>query len=155
VALDNNYVTWNNFGNDSWPADYLTPTSPELTPETYLGSRRADSYAGAAGTGTHTFSYPPSIPGNDFALSGRWSIGAEALTARKNAAVKLNFLAADVYLDVGGTGTITATADGKTATYKVSGAPDTYALVHRKTQERATLQVTLSSGLNAYSFTFG
>ena len=23
VALDNNYTTWNNYGNDSWPADYL------------------------------------------------------------------------------------------------------------------------------------
>ena len=23
VALDDNYTTWNNYGNDSWPADYL------------------------------------------------------------------------------------------------------------------------------------
>ena len=23
VALDNDYTTWNNFGNDSWPAEYL------------------------------------------------------------------------------------------------------------------------------------
>jgi len=201
VALDNNYTTWNNFGNDSWPADYLidstgqvrhvvigegdypgteslirqlitaanpavklppatqvadtTPASPDLTPETYLGSARASSYAGAGGSGTHTFRYPSSVPADEWALSGTWSVGSEALTARKNAAVKLNFVAADVYLDVGGTGTITVTVDGKTTTYKVSGAPDIYTLVDQKAQESATLQVTLSAGLNAYSFTFG
>ena len=27
VALDNGYATWNNYGNDSWPADYLIDAS--------------------------------------------------------------------------------------------------------------------------------
>ncbi|HEY3867680.1 MAG TPA: redoxin domain-containing protein [Actinocrinis sp.] len=27
VALDDDYTTWNNFGNDSWPADYLIDSS--------------------------------------------------------------------------------------------------------------------------------
>ena len=35
------------------------------------------------------------------------------------------------------------------------GCPDIYTLVGRKTAENATLTVTLSPGLNAYSFTFG
>jgi cytochrome c biogenesis protein CcdA/thiol-disulfide isomerase/thioredoxin len=201
VALDNKYTTWNNFGNDSWPADYLidsngvvrhvsigegnypmtetlirqllsaahpnlrlpvatevpdaTPASTDLTPETYLGSERANSYAGAGGSGNHAFSFPSSIPDNEWALSGNWSVGSEALTSRKDAAIKLNFVADDVYLDVGGTGTITATVDGKTTTYKVSGAPDIYTLVHRNSPEHATIQVRLSPGLSAYSFTFG
>jgi hypothetical protein len=30
VALDNNYTTWNNFGNDSWPAEYLVDASGEV-----------------------------------------------------------------------------------------------------------------------------
>ena len=201
VALDNNYTTWDNFGNDSWPADYLidstgevrhvaigegdysaieslirqllgaarpgstlppptqvantTPTLTDMTPETYLGSAREDSYAGASASGTSALSFPKSIPANAFALSGRWSIGSEALTAGKNAAIELNFLADDVYLDVGGTGTITATVNGKSATYRVSGAPDIYTLVHRGSPEQAVLKVTLSAGLSAYSFTFG
>jgi cytochrome c biogenesis protein CcdA/thiol-disulfide isomerase/thioredoxin len=201
VALDDSYKTWDNYGNDSWPADYLidstgtvrhvsigegnypqnealirqlltaarpglhlpaatqladtTPASADQTPETYLGSARADTYAGQGGSGTQAFSFPATIPASEWALAGTWSIGSENLTAGKNAALKLNFTAADVYLDVGGTGTVTATVNGKTTTYKVSGAPDIYTLVSRAQQESATIEVTLSPGLNAYSFTFG
>jgi cytochrome c biogenesis protein CcdA/thiol-disulfide isomerase/thioredoxin len=201
VALDNKYTTWNNYGNDSWPADYLidstgvvrhvsigegdyaqteslirqllsaahpnvvlpratqvadtTPAAPDLTPETYLGSERASTYSGATGSGDRPFSFPASIPPDGWALSGTWTIGSQDLTAGKNAAIKLNFIASDVYLDVGGTGTITATVDGKTTTYRVSGAPDIYTLVHGSSQTHATIQVKLSAGLNAYSFTFG
>jgi thiol-disulfide isomerase/thioredoxin len=201
VALDDNYKTWNNYGNQSWPADYLidstgtvrhvsigegdypqnealirqlltaarpglhlpkvtqvadtTPDSPGQTPETYLGSARASTYAGPGGSGTQAFSFPAAIPPSEWALAGTWSIGSEDLTAGKNAALKLNFTAADVYLDVGGTGTVTATVNGKTTTYRVAGAPDIYPLVSGADQESATIEVTLSPGLNAYSFTFG
>jgi cytochrome c biogenesis protein CcdA/thiol-disulfide isomerase/thioredoxin len=202
IALDNGYTTWDNYGNDSWPAEYLidasgvvrsvaigegdydgteslirrlltaanpkvtlrpathvadtTPSAP-LTPEMYLGSERADYYAGDSplGSGTKTFAAPSSVPDDGFALGGTWSIGKESLTARSNAAIALNYDAHDVYLDVGGTGTLTVTAGGKTTTYKVSGAPNIYTLVHDGTQERATLRVTLSPGLKAYSFTYG
>ncbi len=133
----------------------LTPTSTSQTPETYLGSERADSYAGASASGTSGLSFPATIPANEWALAGTWTVGAQDLTAGKNAAVRLNFTAADVYLDVGGTGTITATVNGATKTYRVSGAPDIYTLVSRDAQESATMTVTLSPGLSAYSFTFG
>jgi cytochrome c biogenesis protein CcdA/thiol-disulfide isomerase/thioredoxin len=132
-----------------------TPTSPDQTPETYLGSERADSYAGGNGSGTQAFSFPATIPPSEWALKGTWTIGAQDLTAGRDADLKLNFTAADVYLDAGGTGTITATVNGKTKTYKVSGAPDIYTLVSGPDQESATIEVTLSPGLNAYSFTFG
>jgi cytochrome c biogenesis protein CcdA/thiol-disulfide isomerase/thioredoxin len=201
VALDNNYTTWNNYSNDSWPADYLidstgqvrhvtigegdypateslirqlltaahpaaklpaatqvpdtTPTSADQTPETYLGSARASNYAGGSGGGSTAFRYPASLPANEWALSGTWTVGSEDLTSGRDAAIELNFTAADVYLDIGGTGTITATVNGKTTAYRVSGAPDIYTLVGQKTAESATLTVTLSPGLNAYSFTFG
>ena len=57
--------------------------------------------------------------------------------------------------NIGGTGTLTATVNGKTTSYKVSGAPDIYTLVSQKSPGSGTLKVTLSPGLNAYSFTFG
>ena len=60
-----------------------------------------------------------------------------------------------MYLDVGGTGTLTATVNGKTTSYKVSGAPDIYTLVSQEHRAVGTLKVTLSPGLSAYSFTFG
>ncbi len=205
VALDNDYKTWNSFGNQSWPAEYLidskgvvrhvgigegdyggtealirqllsaadpdvmlpaatdvpdtTPTSAEQTPESYLGSERAGNYAGSTPLkpGTATFAYPASVPGDAFALTGTWTVADESLTSKAKAGIVLSFDADDVYLDVGGTGTITATVDGKTTSYRVSGAPDIYTLVDRKAtaggQDRLT--VTLSPGLSAYSFTFG
>jgi cytochrome c biogenesis protein CcdA/thiol-disulfide isomerase/thioredoxin len=201
VALDNNYKTWDNYSNQSWPADYLidstgvvrnvsigegdytsteslirqlltaahpsaklpaatqvpnlTPTSTDQTPETYLGSERASTYGGGSGDGSKPFQFPASLPANEWALSGTWKVASEDLTSGANAAIELNFNAGQVYLDVGGTGTITATLNGKTTSYRVSGAPDIYTLVNASQQESGTLKVQLSPGLNAYSFTFG
>jgi cytochrome c biogenesis protein CcdA/thiol-disulfide isomerase/thioredoxin len=202
VALDNGYKTWNNYSNNSWPADYLvdangivrdvtigegdysgteslirqlltaispavalpaptkvadqTPTSQQ-TPETYLGAERAQTYAGSSqlAPGIRTFAAATPPPDDEFALSGTWSVGAEALTAKKDASITLNYLSRNIYLDVGGTGTIAATVDGRTTSYPVTGAPDIYQLLHRSRSERGILKVALSPGLSAYSFTFG
>jgi len=205
VALDNNYTTWNDFGNDSWPAEYLVDASGEVrhvaigegdystteslirqlltaahpgvklpagtdipdttpdnvaqTPETYLGTDRVDSFAGnesgAYAAGTDTYSYPASIAQDYFGLTGTWTIADQDITSGANAGIKLNFDADDVYLDVGGTGTITATYNGKTTTYNVSGAPDIYTVVSGSSVQTGTVTIKLSSGLSAYSFTFG
>jgi cytochrome c biogenesis protein CcdA/thiol-disulfide isomerase/thioredoxin len=203
VALDNDYTTWDNYSNESWPADYLidstgvvryasigegeyskaegfirqllsaakpgialptatevtdkTPTEPQ-SPETYLGTKREDSYAGdsPSGTGTTaTYHYPASVPANGFALTGVWTVSDEALTSGKGAGLRLHFQAREVYLDVGGTGTVTATVNGKASTYKVSGAPNIYTVAHSTDTVNTTLDLTLSPGLSAYSFTFG
>jgi cytochrome c biogenesis protein CcdA/thiol-disulfide isomerase/thioredoxin len=133
-----------------------TPTSTDQTPESYLGSQRADNYGGAtSASGTQPFRFPAHLGDNEWALSGTWTVGGEDLTSGRNAAIELNFTAADVYLDVGGTGTITATVNGKTTSYRVSGAPDIYTVAGLAKQQSSTLKVTLSPGLNAYSFTFG
>ena len=205
VALDNNYTTWNNFSNDSWPAEYLvdasgevrhvaigegdystteslirqlltaahpgvklpagtdvpdtTPDNMEQTPETYLGTDRVDSFAGnesgVYAAGTHTYSYPASIAHDYFGLTGTWTTADQDITSGANAGIELNFDADDVYLDVGGTGTITATYNGKTTTYNVSGAPDIYTVVSGDSVQSGTVTIKLSSGLSAYSFTFG
>ncbi|WP_433040284.1 cytochrome c biogenesis protein CcdA [Dactylosporangium sp. CS-033363] len=134
-----------------------TPSNPEQTAETYLGSARANNYAGdrPLAPDTGTFTAPPSLPRDSFALSGVWTVTAESLTAGAGAVIELNFDAADVYLDAGGTGTITATADGATTTLQVSGAPNIITVAHRDQPGRGTLRLTLTPGLNAYSFTFG
>jgi hypothetical protein len=69
--------------------------------------------------------------------------------------ITLNYTANDVYLDVGGTGTVTVTGQGQTRTYTVSGAPNIYTIVHTKGLDSGTLKAALSPGLSAYSFTFG
>jgi cytochrome c biogenesis protein CcdA/thiol-disulfide isomerase/thioredoxin len=134
-----------------------TPTSPDQTPETYLGAERASTFDGSPQLplGTHAFTAAPSVPLDEFGLSGTWTVRPQELTARENAGIQLNFVADHVYLDVSGTGTITATVGGKTTTYKVSGAPDIYPVVSEPSLVHGLLKVKLSAGLQAYSFTFG
>jgi cytochrome c biogenesis protein CcdA/thiol-disulfide isomerase/thioredoxin len=133
-----------------------TPGDDDQSPETYLGSDRAQFGAdGPLDNGTRT--YPPAappVPGS-FALSGTWTVGGEAITSGRQASIELNFSADDVYLDVGGTGTITARFGGTTKTFHVSGAPDIYPVVSGSSPRQGVLTVTLSPGLSAYSFTFG
>jgi cytochrome c biogenesis protein CcdA/thiol-disulfide isomerase/thioredoxin len=207
VALDNNYSTWNNFDNDSWPADYLidsnghvrhaaigegdysgletlirqllsaanptktlppatdvpdqTPQNPDQTPETYLDSARSDSNAnnpsdGTLKKGTHTYTYPASIPQNTYGLTGTWTVGTQTLTPDgAGDAIKLKYDAQYVYLDVGGTGTVTSTVNGTTTTFKIGGAPNIYPVVSLKQDASGTVTITLTPGLQAYSFTFG
>ncbi len=205
VALDDRYDTWNDFDNDSWPAEYLidsdgtvrhvaigegdygqtealirqllvaahpsltlpaatdvpdrTPEDPDQTAETYLGAERVDSFAGSVGgtlaEGTRTFRYPAQLPTDEFALDGTWTVGDQALTAGPGAGIELAYDAGDVYLDVGGTGTVMATVDGRTTRYAVSGAPDIYTLVSTPHPNTDSVRITLSPGLSAYSFTFG
>jgi thiol-disulfide isomerase/thioredoxin len=136
-----------------------TPQNPNQTPESYLGSERADNFDGSSSgtlsTGTKTFSYPSNLDPDSFALTGTWTAAAQSLTAGTGAGIKLNFDADAVYLDVGGTGTLTATVNGKTTTFQVSGAPNIYTVVDLKTAARGTVTIGVSPGLNAYSFTFG
>jgi cytochrome c biogenesis protein CcdA/thiol-disulfide isomerase/thioredoxin len=133
-----------------------TPTDPNQTPETYLGSARSDAFAGGQlADGTGSYEFPPSLGGNQFALAGTWSESSEELTAGAGARIELHYTASDVYLDTGGTGTITAVVDGVTSHYSVSGPPDIYTLVHGTTVHDQTITVSLTPGLRLYSFTFG
>ncbi|WP_351236145.1 cytochrome c biogenesis protein CcdA [Streptomyces sp. NPDC002133] len=132
-----------------------TPTNWNQTPEIYLGAERADAANGPLAEGTGDFGYPSALEPGEFALHGTWNVGAEALTSKRNAGIKLNFSASDVYLNVGGTGTATATLDGKTSTHTVSGAPNIYRVVSGGAPRQGVLTLTLSPGLSAYSVTFG
>lgn len=69
--------------------------------------------------------------------------------------MSLAFHASDVYLDVGGTGTLTVSSGGKTKVIRVSGAPDIYTVATEKAAQDGTVTIRLSPGLQAYSFTFG
>lgn len=134
-----------------------TPTDPNQTPETYLGTKRAQNYVGSPtlANGTTTFSTPSDLTANSFALGGRWKAGDEDLTSAEGATISLRYTASKVYLDLGGSGTITATSGGKTTTLRVSGAPNIYTVVDGSRIGSGVVKVTLSPGLSAYSFTFG
>ncbi|MEU4099023.1 cytochrome c biogenesis protein DipZ [Streptomyces sp. NPDC026673] len=133
-----------------------TPTDRNQTPEIPLGAGRSAAVVnGPLAVGTGTFHYPEAVLPGQAALTGTWDAGEEALTSGSDAGIKLNFFARDVYLDVGGKGTVTATVDGKTSTFAVSGAPDIRRVVSGNSSRLGDLTLTLSPGLTAYSFTFG
>jgi hypothetical protein len=134
-----------------------TPTETQ-TPETYLGYQYAPLHnAGTnpAQDAAQTMKLPATVPNDTFALGGTWTSKAEDLTAGQGAQLKLNFQAKDVYLVLGGTGTVNVAVNGRpTKTVSVKGVPALYTLVSGASQ-RATLTLTMSPGVQAYDFTFG
>ncbi|HET9972126.1 MAG TPA: cytochrome c biogenesis protein CcdA [Streptosporangiaceae bacterium] len=132
-----------------------TPADPAQTPETYLGAERQQGYHGSRPYATGRFVPPTTLPANSFTLSGAWTIGQEAITAGQGARITLSFHAADVYLDVGGTGTLTVSSGGTSKVIRVSGAPDIYTVATEHPAQSGTATIRLSPGLAAYSFTFG
>lgn len=134
-----------------------TPQDPEQSPETYLGAERQQYYSGAGdyGDGRHDFTLSGTPASNSFALGGAWTIADESITAGTGAQLRLSYHASEVYLDIGGTGTLTVTSGGTTRTISVSGAPDIYPVASSASAQAGTVTIGLSAGLAAYSFTFG
>ncbi|OBG71054.1 MULTISPECIES: cytochrome c biogenesis protein DipZ [unclassified Mycobacterium] len=135
-------------------------TTPQtrLTPETYLGVERAANYGGTGDykAGTAAFDYPASLPGDKFALHGRWKLDDQGATADSDdAAIRLNYTAKDVYAVVGGTGTLTVTRDGQTTTTPIGGAPTLHHIVADAGAHGDQLDMRVSPGLQVFSFTFG
>ena len=132
-----------------------TPEDSAQTPETYLGAERQQGYHGSAPYATGQFAAPATLPADSFALAGAWTIGQESITAGQGAGITLAFHASKVYLDVGGTGTLTVSAGGTSKVIRVSGAPDIYTVATKQPAGDGTVTIRLSPGLQAYSFTFG
>ena len=134
-----------------------TPTSA-LTPETYLGVGSATNYGGAGEyrQGAARFDYPAGLAEDTFALHGPWTLGGQSITAAgDDAAIALSFHARDVYLVVGGTGTLTVSRDGRTTRIPVGGPPNMRQVVSGSAVGPGRVEIALSRGLQAYSFTYG
>ena len=77
----------------------IVPSS-QATPETYLGTERAQGWIDPPKTGTHDYGAPPTgtLSLNDFAFSGTWKIAAQPATALADAGIDVDFQAKNVYL---------------------------------------------------------
>ena len=85
----------------------LTPTE-QITPESYIGYKYPQNLAGQTVEEDQMTAYqaPASVPVNEHAYSGQWTVGSESATAGQDAKILLNFEAEKVYLVMGGVGTI-------------------------------------------------
>jgi hypothetical protein len=134
-----------------------TPTTP-TTPETYFSVGKVVNYAGQGvyDQGEATFALPAQLGDDSFALNGRWALDYQGATAVDDgAAIALNYHARNVYLVVGGNGNVTVTRDGKTSVIPVSGPPNMRQLIADDGDGAGHVDVSLSKGLQAFSFTYG
>ena len=152
-------------------ADFATVRSPE----TYVGSRRAESFASPGGfkSGTVNYALPASFKLNEWGLSGRWAVEPQrAVLAEPNGRIAFRFHARDLHLVLG-------SASGKPVRFRVlidGKAPGKdhgmdidevgngsvtgqrlYQLVRQKggSKERLFTIEFLDPGAEAYAFTFG
>ena len=89
-------------------------------------------------------------------MSGTWDEQSEEATAGAKAELAINFLAEDVYLVIGGSGTMQVAINGRpTQTITVTGVPGLYTLFHAASDTAATMTLKVSPGVQVYDFTFG
>jgi cytochrome c biogenesis protein CcdA/thiol-disulfide isomerase/thioredoxin len=216
VVQDNDMGTWNAYGNEYWPADYLIDSTGKIryatfgegdydktetairallaeagsevggmshptgvvvpsevaTPETYLGTERAEGWLQAPRAGAHNYGPPAtgSLALNEFAFSGTWNIGGQPAEAVSNAGIDLEFQAKDVYLVLSSAGErprpVQVLLDGHPIPASKAGADvhdgvatvrgqRLYTLVSLTHDERHRLSLRFAPGVTGYAFTFG
>ncbi len=131
----------------------------QTTPESYLGYKYNEPNLASESVipdVMSAYTAPSSLPQDEYAFGGLWNIGSEAATAGANATLSLAFQAQNVYLVIGGAGTIHVSLDGRPSrTIVVAGEPKLYHLVGPGSYQQGTVTLDVPAGVQAYDFTFG
>ena len=158
-------------GGKGHPTGVIVP-SEEATPETYLGTARAQGWTNGPKPGLHDYGPPPTgeLPVNDFAYSGSWNISSQPAVAVAGAGLDLEFEAKDVYLVLSSPGErplpVKVLLDGRPIAAADAGADvhdgvvsvrrqRLYALVSLRHDESHRLALRFAPGVTGYAFTFG
>jgi thiol-disulfide isomerase/thioredoxin len=146
-------------GTNGTHARPVADTTPKelMTPESYLGYERLSNYEGRNPVPDKfaTYSFPSELSDSTLAYAGSWKVGGQAITAGKDARLRLRFQARDVYIVMGGRGTVRALIDGKPAGTIRVDAQRLYTVRASQHSTNALLELRFSPGVQAYSFTFG
>jgi cytochrome c biogenesis protein CcdA/thiol-disulfide isomerase/thioredoxin len=153
------------------PAAAAPPFVSNETPETYIGTARANSFDSPqnAAPGPNRYTFPSSLADDGFAVSGTFDFQAQYATATvAGDQLELSFYARDVYLVAAADSPVPATVrvmgvTGAAATEDVAangsmtiGTARLYHLVHLPSAARGTVIITFNkAGARSYSFTFG
>ncbi len=146
-------------GGDARPQDVIVP-STDTSPETYLGSARAQGFTEQPKDGTRQYVAPTTQLGlNEFAYGGAWSVDAESATAVKDAHLEAQVQAKNIYL-------VLSSAGGRPRHVKVRfGGRDyptitvrrqrLYTLVSLPQPAAGHLSLRFDPGVSGFAFTFG
>ena len=154
------------------PDSVTVPISSSQTPETYLGTDRADSYEGSPQLGSNpdqTYQFTQSLDQNNWSLSGEWIESGSNITAGKNAKIEINVAAKNVYV-VGGASkptAITVTYHGQPISQTGDAGADVhdsqftmqlsniYRIASFKQFTTGIIELDVPSGVSLNTFTFG
>ena len=134
------------------------------TPESYLGSERAERFLnGAIEPGDHDFRLPrgsvAALPPNHLAYGGPWRIArSHATAAGRGARLYLRFSASKVFLVLGAEGRphrVDVEVDGRRRAPLAVREHRLYDVVRLARPGDHVLALTLQPGTEAYAFTFG
>jgi cytochrome c biogenesis protein CcdA/thiol-disulfide isomerase/thioredoxin len=144
------------------PTDVPNRTPTNIgSPETYVGYNRLqyesfDADPTLEVNQAATYQLPSQLPPETLGFGGTWTVNSEEATAGRGAVLQFGYDASDVYLVLGGTGTIQVSVDGhRTTTVHVSGVPELYTMVGSDHEQNGVLKLAFTPGLEAYDFTFG
>jgi cytochrome c biogenesis protein CcdA/thiol-disulfide isomerase/thioredoxin len=157
-------------GADARPNGVVVP-SQETSPETYLGTARAEGWVDPPRPGRQSYQGPEGrLPLNAFAFGGEWRIGPQAATTGAGATIDAQVQAKNVYLVLGSAGgrprAVQVLLDGRPVTARQAGADvhagratvtrqRLYALVSLTRNGVHHLTLRLAPGISGFAFTFG
>jgi cytochrome c biogenesis protein CcdA/thiol-disulfide isomerase/thioredoxin len=148
----------------------IAPSAGMTTPESYLGSLRAERFAnGTIFPGRRDFGAAPSPRDDMLSYGGTWDVAAENATAGPGAALELRFGARRVFLVLGSPGgprRMRVLLDGKPIPDALAGgdvhggvatiaSQRLYDLVELPRVGRHVLRLEPQEGVQGYAFTFG
>ena len=138
---------------DQTPSDITTR-------ESYLGYARIENFASPGPLvfdAEADYRFPKGLLGPDqLAYGGRWTVEPSRTVAGRDARLRLNFQANDIFLVLAGSGRVDAFVDGRPIrTIRVSGTPRLYTIARFPKLTRGLLELRFAPGLEGYAFTFG
>jgi len=158
-------------GGKGHPTGVVVP-SQEATPETYLGTARAQGWVNGPKAGTHDYGDAPAadLPVNAFRFSGTWTVSAQPAVASAGAGIDVEFEAKNVYLVLSSPGErplpVHVLLDGRAIAAADAGADvhdgvvtvrrqRLYTLVSLRGAAQHLLSLRFAPGVTGYAFTFG
>jgi cytochrome c biogenesis protein CcdA/thiol-disulfide isomerase/thioredoxin len=142
------------------PHGAITPSNLVETPETYLGTYRAEAYTQTLHA-NKTWSYvaPERTSQNSVQLQGNWRVENQKIVAGPGARLHFRYIAPRIYLvaapPAGSPRTLLAMVDGGASRRIHVVDDDLYELAHFASPGPHLLTLSVPSGTSLYSFTFG